>query len=155
MPPRVTLNPHLSLDRLRDRYRQAKEATEARRWHLLYLIAQGWTITQAARVVDLSYDYAKELVRRYNQLGPNAIDRRPSQRHRSARSLLTTEQQQELAQLLDQPAPDGGPWSGPKVAQWIAERTGRDRVWPQRGWEYLQRLQEGKPSNHRTNGKQH
>ncbi|HEY9688958.1 MAG TPA: helix-turn-helix domain-containing protein [Coleofasciculaceae cyanobacterium] len=146
MPPRVTLNPHLSLDRLRDRYRQAKEATEARRWHLLYLIAQGWTITQAARVVELSYDYAKELVRRYNQAGPNAIDRRPAQRHRSPRSLLTTEQQQELAQLLHQPAPDGGPWSGPKVAQWIAERTGRDRVWPQRGWEYLQRLQSTKQS---------
>jgi transposase len=145
MPPRVTLIPHLSLDRLRDRYRQSKEATEARRWHLLYLVAQGWTIAQAARVVELSYDYAKELVRRYNQLGPDAIDRRLNSRHRSSRSLLTDEQQAELARLLHKPAPDGGPWSGPKVAQWIAERTGRDRVWPQRGWEYLQRLQNYHP----------
>ncbi|MDE5115210.1 MAG: helix-turn-helix domain-containing protein, partial [Trichodesmium sp. St15_bin1_1] len=38
------------------------------------------------------------------------------------------------------PAPDGGAWSGPKVADWIAKKTGRDHVWPQRGWDYLKKF---------------
>ena len=38
------------------------------------------------------------------------------------------------------PAPDGGDWTGPKVARWIAEKTGSAHVWPQRGWDYLKRL---------------
>jgi hypothetical protein len=53
--------------------------------------------------------------------------------------LLTSEQQQELDHALDQPPADGGLWSGPKVAAWMAERLGRP-VDPRRGWDYLQRL---------------
>lgn len=49
------------------------------------------------------------------------------------------EQQKELDQTLDQPPADGGLWSGPKVAAWMAERLGRD-IDPRRGWDYLQRL---------------
>ena len=36
-------------------------------------------------------------------------------------------------------AVDGGLWTGPKVAAWMATRLGR-KVWPQRGWDYLRRL---------------
>ena len=140
MPPRARLSNHLTLDCLRDRYRHTKDAIEGRWWHLLYLIAQGWSIKDAARVVELSYDYAKEIVRRYNHQGPDAIARRRRPTGASPRALLSLAQQQELAQLLARPAPNGGAWSGPMVARWIARRTGRDRVWPQRGWEYLQRL---------------
>lgn len=55
------------------------------------------------------------------------------------RALLSAAQQEELDQALQSP-PDGGLWSGPKVAQWIAQKTGRGQVHPQRGWDYLQRL---------------
>jgi transposase len=106
----------------------------------LHLVAQNWTIKRAAQAVDLNYDYAKELVRRYNQNGPEAIQSRTYRPKVSPRSLLTSEQQRELQQLLMQPAADGEAWSGPKVAQWIAEKTGRSHVWPQRGWDYLRRL---------------
>jgi transposase len=140
MPPKADLKPHLSIDDLKTRYRQAKEIAEARRWQLLHLVAQNWTIKRAAQAVDLNYDYAKEIVRRYNHQGPDAIRNRNQRRKASARSLLTPEQQHELQQLLGQPAPDGGAWSGPKVAQWIAAKTGRSHVWPQRGWDYLKRL---------------
>jgi len=54
--------------------------------------------------------------------------------------LLTLAQQQELKEALQSPPPDGGAWSGPKVAEWIAQKTGRQHVWPQRGWDYLKRL---------------
>lgn len=147
MPPKAELHPHLTSQELKVRYRQATSISEARRWQLLHLVAQGWTIKRAAQAVDLNYDYAKEIVRRYNQKGPEAIKPRPYQRNVSSRSLLTAEQQQELQQLLQQPTADGEEWSGPKVAQWIAEKTGRSHVWPQRGWDYLRRLSNGKQPN--------
>jgi transposase len=141
MPPRPKLESYLTVEELKNRYRQARDTAEARRWHLLYLVAQQWTIKQAAQIVDLNYDYAKEIVQRYNREGPLSLNNRArSRQHSTSRALLTAEQQQELRKLLQGPAPDGGPWSGPKVACWIAKKTGRKRVWPQRGWEYLKRL---------------
>jgi transposase len=142
MPPKVRLSPHLSLEELKTRYRQATEPVEARRWHLLMLIAQDWTIKQAAEIMGFNYDYAKEIIRRYNQGGPQTIAKRNTKPLCSPRSLLTLEQQQELQKVLQGPPPDGGEWSGPKVARWIAEKTGRAHVWSQRGWDYLKRLQQ-------------
>ncbi len=141
MPPKADLKSYLTLDELKARYRQAPDVAEARRWQLIHLVAQAWTIKQAAQAVDLNYDYAKEIIRRYNQVGPEAVKNRTKRRHPSPRSLLTAEQQAELQHALQHPAPDGGEWSGPKVAQWIAAKTGRSHVWPQRGWDYLKRLQ--------------
>ena len=140
MPPKARLEPYLTIEQLKAHYRQARDIAEARRWQLLHLVAQDWTIKQAAQAVDLNYDYAKEIIRRYNQQGPHAVENRYQRRSLSPRSLLTAEQLQELQSLLQKPAPDGGGWSGPKVARWIAEKTGRSHVWPQRGWDYLKRL---------------
>jgi transposase len=145
MPPKAELKTHLTPDELKLRYRQARDTAEARRWQLIHLVAQDWTIKQAAQAVDLNYDYAKDIIRRYNQRGPDAVQNRNQKRQVSPRSLLTAEQQQELQHALLAPAPDGGEWSGPKVAQWIAEKTGRSHVWPQRGWDYLRRLQQRRP----------
>jgi transposase len=141
MPPKAHLEPYLSAEDLKARYRQARDTTESRRWHLLQLVSTGWTIKQAAEVVGLNYDYSKEIIRRYNREGPVSVRNRSRDRQPPvARSLLSVAQQQELKQALQGPAPDGGSWSGPKVAEWIAEKTGRDHVWPQRGWDYLKRL---------------
>lgn len=141
MPPKAHLKPHLTAEELRTRYRQAQDTTESRRWHLLLLVARNWTIKQAAQVVGLNYDYAKEIVQRYNREGPSSVRNRSGERHPPpAKALLTPAQQEELQQALQGPAPDGGEWSGPKVARWIAEKTGSDHVWPQRGWDYLKRL---------------
>ncbi len=141
MPPKAHIEPYLTIEELKVRYRQARDTTEARRWHLLQLVASGWTIKQSADVVGLNYDYAKEIIRRYNIEGPSSIKNRSRERQPPvAKSLLTSMQQQELKQALQGPAPDGGDWSGPKVAEWIAQKTGRQHVWPQRGWDYLKRL---------------
>lgn len=140
MPPKAELKSYLTPDELKQRYRQASNTSEARRWQLIHLVAQNWTIKRAAQAVALNYDYAKEIIRRYNQEGPEAVPNRNHKRQGSKRSLLTLDQQQELKQALQLPAPDGGEWSGPKVADWIAAKTGRSHVWPQRGWDYLKRL---------------
>jgi hypothetical protein len=55
------------------------------------------------------------------------------------RPLLTPSMQRELQDLLQHPPPDGGRWTGPKVAHWMASRTGKT-VARQRGWEYLHRF---------------
>ena len=41
--------------------------------------------------------------------------------------------------MVSEPPPDGGLWTGRKVARWITGRIGRT-VSPQRGVEYLRRL---------------
>ena len=46
-----------------------------------------------------------------------------------------------LAERLKQPPEDGGMWSGPKVAAWMAARLGLAKVHPQRGWEALKRVE--------------
>ncbi|HLO48480.1 MAG TPA: helix-turn-helix domain-containing protein [Kamptonema sp.] len=141
MPPKAHIEPHLTVSELKTRYRQAKDATESRRWHLLLLVARNWTIKQSAKVVGINYDYAKQILYRYNREGPSSVKNRRGERlPPPAKPLLTTDQQEELRQALQGPAPDGRRWSGPKVARWIAEKTGSSHVWPQRGWDYLKRL---------------
>ena len=58
------------------------------------------------------------------------------------RSLLTAAQLEQLKARLALPPTDGGLWNGPKVARVIAELTGMEKVWPQRGWDYLKRLEQ-------------
>lgn len=141
MPPKVYLTPHLTTEELRARYRQVQDPTEARRWHLILLVAEDWTIKRAAQAVGLNYDYAKDIIHRYNREGPSSVRNRSSDHQPpQSKSLLTPAQLEELRQVLQNPPPDGGPWSGPKVANWIAQKTGSEHVWPQRGWDYLKRL---------------
>jgi hypothetical protein len=44
-----------------------------------------------------------------------------------------------LAAALKHPPPDGGVWTGPKAAAWMAATRGH-RVHPPRGWEIWPRL---------------
>ena len=136
------LHPHLTPAELTQRARQAPDTMEARRFHLLRLIADGTTIEEAATFVGLGYSYARRIVRRYNDQGPTAMRNRwREQKPPPPRPLLDGAQQEALRQALAGHAPDGGLWNGPKVAQWIKEHTGRERVHPQRGWDYLRRLE--------------
>jgi transposase len=68
--------------------------------------------------------------------------------------LLGEEGQSELRGALEGVPPGGGMWSGPKVARWIGERVGKEKVHAQRGWEYLRRAgmspQVPRPSNARA-----
>ena len=45
----------------------------------------------------------------------------------------------ELVLALSQPPPDGGVWTGCKVAAWIADKIG-EAVSAKRGWAYLARI---------------
>lgn len=104
-------------------------------------MTEGRTLTAAAEALAFNYDYAREIVRHYNAEGAVGLRNRcKDSRGSSPQALLTVEQCEELDQRLQAPPVDGGVWTGPKVAQVLAKMTGREHVWPQRGWDYLKLL---------------
>lgn len=141
MGRKLQIKSHYSVADLKARYRACCDPVEARRWQLIWLVTEGKTLTAAAEAIAFNYDYARDIVRSYNTDGADGLrNRRKDSRSSSPKALLTIEQCEELDQRLQTPPADGGVWSGPKVAQVIAEMTGREHVWPQRGWEYLKLL---------------
>ena len=130
---------HLPLDELETRYRAARDATEARHIQAVWLLAQGRTVLEVAEVLAFVPRWVEQLAKRYNAFGPEALG---DQRRRNGRaaSLLTKDVLAALAERLRTPPDDGGLWSGPKVAAWMAGHLGRAAVHPQRGWDALRRL---------------
>ena len=130
---------HLPVAELEARYRAARDATEARHYQAIWLLAQGRTVLEVAEVLAFVPRWVEELAARYNTSGPDALG---DQRRRNGRtaSLLTPELLAALAERLTRPPEDGGVWSGPKAAAWMARHLGRAAVHPQRGWDALRRL---------------
>ncbi len=130
---------HLPVEELEARYRAARDATEARHFQAIWLLAQGRRFLEVAEVLALAPRWLEELAARYNASGPEALG---DQRRRNGRaaSLLTEEVLSALAERLQAPPEDGGVWSGPKVAAWMARHLGLAGVHPQRGWEALKRI---------------
>jgi transposase len=142
MPKRAYLALHLSAFELKKRYRQSKNPIESRRWHLLWKIAQGWTIKNSALAVGLSYGYAQRIVRNYNQYGVIGVKLKPrgGEKHSGGKAaLLSDEQFQKLTHALESKPSDGGIWTGVKVARWMEKETGKEKVGNQRGWDYLKK----------------
>jgi transposase len=131
---------HLPAEELEARYRAARDATEARHYQAIWLLAQGRTVLEAAEVLAFVPRWVEELAARYNTFGPEALGDQRRRNGRSA-SLLTPDLLAALAERLREPPEDGGLWSGPKVAAWMARRRGLAKVHPQRGWEALKRLE--------------
>lgn len=138
----LQLTPHYEVAELKSRFRGCSDPVEARRWQLIWQVSSGQTLTTAAKAIGFNYDYARDIVKAYNTKGAEGLRnrRRDSRPHSKSRALLDSQQREELRQRLQTPPPDGGVWSGPKVAQAIAKMTGRKHVWPQRGWDYLKWL---------------
>ena len=138
MPRTTKLKDHLTMEELGGRYRRARDPVERSHAQIVWLIARGQSAKEAAKITGYSARWVSEVVRRYNEGGPEALGDR---RHENpgGRFLLEEAQRRELADALRGRAPDGGLWTGPKVAAWIEEKTGK-RTHPQRGWVYLKRL---------------
>ncbi len=138
MPKKAYLASYLSSKELKKRYQKSKNPIESRRWHLLWKIAQGWTIKNSAIAVGISYGYAQRIVRNYNQHGVIGVKVKPRKeaKHTGGKvALLSTKQFHQLTQALESRPSDGGIWTGVKVARWIEKETGKEKVWNQRGWD--------------------
>jgi transposase len=138
MQKRLAVNPHLSLEAIEIRYRQAKDPVARSHWQIVWLLAQGKTTKQIVEYTGYGLSWIRTIAHRYNEGGPQALgDRRHG--NPGAEAILSTELQQQLREALQAPPADQGLWTGRKVAAWIKDKTGR-QVHPQRGWEYLKRL---------------
>jgi transposase len=144
MPRKLELVPHLSATELKNRSRKAKDPVEARRWHLLWKVALGWTAKESALAVGLDYNYARRIIRKYNEIGVDSVQNyrnKNTKNHRGgSQPLLNKEQLNRLRQACKEKPPDGGVWTGPKIARWIERETGKSQVHNQRGWDYLKKL---------------
>src|SRR3954447_26660289 len=56
-------------------------------------------------------------------------------RNGTSPSVLRPDLLEKLKARLREPPPDGGLWTSPKVAAWMAGELGLAAVLPQRGWE--------------------
>src|SRR3954447_14737807 len=135
----VRIVDHLPLEALEARYRAARDATEARHYQAIWRLAQGRTVFNVAEVLAFVPRWVEELAARDNAFGPAALG---AQRRRNGRaaSLLSEDVLAALAERVRTPPEDGGLWTAPTVAAWIAARRGRAHVPPQRGWQALKRL---------------
>jgi transposase len=135
---RLKLAEHLTVDELEQRYRQAADPVARSHWQMLWLLSQGRSSTEVAQVSGYSLTWLYTIVRRYNAGGPDHVgDRR---HHNPGQApLLSQALRAELDQALEGPAPDGGVWTGPKVADWMSDKLAR-KVYAPRGWEVLQQL---------------
>jgi transposase len=105
---------------------------------VVFLRKKGWDTGQVAEVCGYRTDWVRQLIRRYNKLGPDSLgDRRASN---GKELLLSKEAMGELRDAVVNSEPRcGGLWTGPKVAQWMSDKLGR-HISPQTAWDYLQRL---------------
>ncbi|MUL38969.1 helix-turn-helix domain-containing protein [Gloeocapsopsis dulcis] len=138
MPKRLTLAPHLNLEELEHRYRQATNVTESRHCQVILLLAKGWKSEAVAAVTGYTRTRIYGLVKAYNDHGAEALgDRR--QLNSGAPTLINDFQQAQLWQVLQSKSSDEKLWNGREVADYLSELTGK-RVSRQRGWEILRRM---------------
>ena len=138
MTSRIFLAPHHSTEDLERRYKAADGGIERSHLQIIWLLSQGHAAKFVAEVTGYSSVWVSKILWRYNDhglagLGDGWLD------NPGAAPLLDPAQLEELRDVVSAPPPDGGVWSGRKVALWITGRIGRT-VSPQRGVEYLHRL---------------
>lgn len=135
----ATIVGHLSVEELGQRYRTSGDACAARHFQAIWLLAQGMTLTQVASTTGMATRWLERLARRYNEQGPDALgDRRRG--NGAERRILTPELLDKLKTRLADPPPDGGVWTTPKIAVWMAQQLGLVSVFPQRAWDALQAI---------------
>ena len=135
--------PHLSYQEIKERYDQADTKRHQRYWNLIRLMShptKPLTVTEAAHAAGFGQRWARQLVHRYNEKGPDGyFDQR---KHNPGNDpLLNEKQQAQLREAIMQGrTEDGGLWTNVAVRDWIEKKTG---YWPtseQTGLNYLRTL---------------
>jgi transposase len=110
---------HLSAAELESRYETAADPIAKSHFHAIWLLARDYSIDEVASILSFSTRWVRLLIKRYNEHGPDNLgDRR--QGNGTAPTILTSEALSALKERLKTPPDDGGLWTGPKVARWLA-----------------------------------
>ncbi|SFC91750.1 MULTISPECIES: winged helix-turn-helix domain-containing protein [Alphaproteobacteria] len=135
----VQVAAHLSVAELQAGYRGSKDATLARHFQVIWLLARGHTVAETAQLTGFVRRWVEELLVRYNRFGPASLgDRR--RRNGAKPRILTPQVLAMLRERVKAPPDDGGVWTAKKVAAVIAAELGLTRVAEQRGWEALKAI---------------
>jgi transposase len=141
MPRQIHHQPNLSEADLEHHYRRAHDPNERTWWQILWLLSQGHSAVEVARVTGYSAYWIGQIAKRYNTQGPAGMtNRRHTDSYRPA-PLLSVALQEELRQRLAAALGRNEPWTGQDVAHWMSERLGRPVAYSV-GWSYLVRLKQ-------------
>jgi transposase len=132
----TAVRPHLSIAELEQGYRTATEPIAKSHFHALWLLSRGYDIDETAEILSFSTRWVRILIKRYNEGGPSQLgDQRAN--NGTEPTILTPDALGELKERLKTPPDDGGVWTGPKIARWLAQYHGLKSVHDQRGWDAL------------------
>jgi transposase len=132
----IAIKPHLSAAELEHRYKVASEPIGKSHFHALWLLSQGYDIDETAEILSFSPRWVRILIKRYNEGGPALLgDQRIH--NGTEPTILTADALDALKERLGTPPDDGGVWTGPKIARWLATYHGLKSVHDQRGWDAL------------------
>ena len=132
----TTSKARLSSVELEARYEAAADPVAKSHFHALWLLSSGYEVDEVAELLSFTARWVRSLSKRYKEEGPEALgDRRI---HNGTKpTILTPEALAALKERIKTPPEDGGLWTGPKIARWLAKFHGLKSVHDQRGWDAL------------------
>jgi transposase len=132
----TTVVGYLSNKELEARYEAAADPIAKSHFHALWLLSCGYEIEEVAEILSFSPRWVRALLKRYNEGGAEVLgDQRI---HNGTKpTILTPEALAALKERIKAPPDDGGLWSGPKIARWLAKFHDVRSVHDQRGWDAL------------------
>jgi transposase len=96
----LVLAAHLGADDVERRYRTAKQAVERTWWQIVWLVSQGQTATAIACSTGYSRGWVCQVVKRYNEVGPEGLHDRRRTHSRRPPPALSEEQRAELLAVV-------------------------------------------------------
>lgn len=128
---------HLTANQAGAKYRACRHAVEKTRWHAIWLLLRTDPVRTPAQVADLvglSAVTTRDVLKRWNESGPQGLP--DGRRNNGSEPKLDAGQRARLFTALKKRPPDGGLWSGPKVAAYVRSEW-KVEVCPQTGWKWL------------------
>lgn len=137
---RIPFVRHRTVNQIRAKYRACRHPIEKTRWQAVWLLArtdESRTPAEVAGLVGLSGVTVRAVLHRWNAAGPGGLA--DGRRGNGSEPKLTARRRDALYAALRRRPPDGGLWTGPKVAAYVRDRWGV-AVCKQTGWEWLRGL---------------
>ena len=132
----TTIESHLSTAELEGCYETAGDPIAKSHFHALWLLSKGYDVDEVAELLSFSTRWVYQLIKRYNAGGPDCLgDQRAH--NGTEPTIVTPRAVAALKERIKTPPDDGGQWSGPKVARWLATFHTLKSVHDQRGWDAL------------------